>query len=86
MTTYYVYDGSTPIAEETFNGTSATFTALNGITADGWRARKQGSLVYQFVYDPPGSVQQRQTDTGDGHSGFGLHPDLRLAKLLGDML
>ena len=56
VTTYYVYDGSTPVAEESFNGTSATFTALNGITADGWRARKQGSLIYDFVYDPQGSV------------------------------
>ena len=63
VTTYYVYDGGTPVAEESFNGTSATFTALNGITADGWRARNQGSLVYDFVYDPQGSVQQRQTDT-----------------------
>jgi len=62
QTTYFVYDGSTPIAEETFNGTSATFTALNAITADGWRARKQGSIVYQFVYDPQGNVQQRHTD------------------------
>ena len=68
VTTYFVYDGSTPIAEETFNGTSATFTALNAVTADGWRARKQGGIVYQFVYDPQGSVQQRHTDgsyTGD---------------------
>ena len=62
VTTYFVYDGSTPIAEETFNGTSATFTALNAVTADGWRARKQGGIVYQFVYDPQGSVQQRHTD------------------------
>ena len=62
MTTYFVYDGSTPIAEETFNGTAATFTALNAVTADGWRARKQGGIVYQFVYDPQGSVQQRHTD------------------------
>ena len=37
--------GGTPIAEESFSGTSATFTALNGITADGWRARLWGSLV-----------------------------------------
>ena len=43
VTTYFVYDGSTPIAEETFNGTAATFTALNAVTADGWRARKQGA-------------------------------------------
>ena len=32
------------------------------MTADGWRARKQGGIVYQFVYDPQGSVQQRHTD------------------------
>ena len=51
MTTYYVYDGGTPIAEESFSGTSATFTALNGITAYGWRARKQGNLVYPFIYN-----------------------------------
>ena len=43
VTTYFVYDGSTPIAEETWNGTAATFTALNAVTADGWRARKQGA-------------------------------------------
>ena len=35
VTTYSVYDGSTPLAEESFNGTSTTFTALTGITADG---------------------------------------------------
>ena len=51
ITTYYIYDGATPIAEESFSGTSTTFTALNGITADGWRARKQGSLMYDFLYD-----------------------------------
>jgi RHS repeat-associated protein len=62
VTTYFVYDGSSPIAEETFNGTSATFTALNGVTADGWRARKQGSIVHQYVYDPQGSVQERHTE------------------------
>ena len=62
VTTYYVYDGSTPVAEEIFNGTSASFTALNAVTADSWRARKQGGIVYQFVYDPQGSVQQRHTD------------------------
>ena len=32
------------------------------MTADGWRARKEGGIVYQFVYDPQGSVQQRHTD------------------------
>ncbi len=62
VTTYFLYDGSTPIAEETFSGTSASFSALNGWTADGWRARKQGGIVYQYVYDPQGSVQQRHTD------------------------
>ena len=41
VTTYYVYDGGTPVAEESFNGTSATFTALNGITADGWWCMKR---------------------------------------------
>ena len=72
VTTYFVYDGSTPIAEETFNGTSATFTALNAVTADGWRARKQGGIVYQFVYDPQGSVQQRHTD-GSYTGGFAAY-------------
>ena len=62
VTTYFVYDGTTPIAEKTFNSTAATFTALNAVTADGWRPRKQGGIVYQFVYDPQGSVQQRHTD------------------------
>ena len=72
VTTYFLFDGTTPIAEESFNGTAASFTALNGWTVDGWRARKQGSLVYQFVYDPQGSVQQRHTDTGYS-SGFAAY-------------
>ena len=72
VTTYYVYDGGTPVAEESFNGTSATFTALNAVTADGWRALKQGGIVYQFVYDPQGSVQTRQTDTAFS-SGFSAY-------------
>ena len=35
---------------------------MNGWAGDGWRARKQGSIVYQYVYDPQGSVQERHTD------------------------
>ena len=50
VTTYFVYDGSTPVAEESFNGTSATFTALNAVIANGGRSQKQGGIVYQFVY------------------------------------
>ena len=42
------------------------------MTADGWRARKQGGIVYQFVYDPQGSVQQRHTD-GSYTGGFAAY-------------
>ena len=60
-TTYYVYDGGTPIAEETFNGTSASFKALNGYTADGWRVRYDGTQAFDLLYNPQGNLVQRQT-------------------------
>lgn len=50
----------------------ASFTALNGWTADGWRSCKQGGLVYQFAYDPQGSVVERQTD-GSFSAGFAAY-------------
>jgi hypothetical protein len=35
-TTYFVYDGDTPVLEE---GSSGQVVAANGMAADGWRAR-----------------------------------------------
>ena len=65
-TTYFLYDGDSPVAEETYSGTSATFSALNGWTADGWRARyvNNESQAYDFLYDPQGNLVQRQTVGG----------------------
>jgi RHS repeat-associated protein len=47
-------------------GSNATFTALNGMTADGWRARyvNNESQAYDFVYNPQGTLVQRQTAGG----------------------
>ena len=49
VTTYFVYDGSTPIAEETFNGMAATFTVLNAVSAD-TEAGAAGGRTY-LLYD-----------------------------------
>ena len=63
VTTYYVYDGGTPVAEETWSGTSASFKSLNGWTADGWRTRydESSGQAYVFLYDPQGNLVQRQS-------------------------
>lgn len=68
MTTYFLYDGSTPVIEETYSGTAATVSALSGWGADGLRSRfypgnptaSQGTQ-YAFSYDAQGSVVQRHT-------------------------
>ena len=62
-TTYFIYDGSTPVVEETWNGSTATVTATNGYAADGWRARYEGTVAYDYLYDPQGNLVQRQTRT-----------------------
>ncbi len=74
VTTYFLYDGDSPVAEETWSGTQATFSALNGLTADGWRARyvNTESQAYDFLYDPQGTLVQRQT-AGGYSVGYGAY-------------
>ena len=57
-TTYFLYDGTSPVVEETASGSTATLTALNVLAADGVRARyfpTLGSQFYSFTFDPQGS-------------------------------
>ena len=56
--------------EETFSGTSASLSAANGFAADGLRARGQGNVVTDFLYDPQGSAVQRQS-SGGYNTGLG---------------
>ena len=53
-----------PVLEETYSGTSASLSAANGFAADGLRARGQGNVVTDYLYDPQGSVVQRQSSGG----------------------
>ena len=61
VTTYFLYDGGSPLAEETWNGSTASLSAVNVQAADSWRARYNvGNQVHSFVYDPQGNVVQKQ--------------------------
>ncbi|MGI4791118.1 MAG: malectin domain-containing carbohydrate-binding protein [Janthinobacterium lividum] len=72
-TTYYLYDGETPLLEETQSGATTTVTAGNGEAADGWRGRyypgsvkfggstDYGKQYYEYLYDPQGNLVQRQS-------------------------
>lgn len=60
-TTYYFYDGGTPIYET--NG-SGTITAINVFAPDGLVARKQGGTWGQYVFDAQGHVTHRLDATG----------------------
>jgi RHS repeat-associated protein len=71
VTTYFLYDGDTPVLEETGSGSTATITAVNVEAADGIRARYSqtlGSQFYAFTYDPQGSL------TGSQYSGNTFTP------------
>ena len=61
-TTYFLYDGGTPLLEETYSGSSATISALNVWAADGWRSRYYPALgdFSVFTFDPQGNVVNRQ--------------------------
>ena len=67
VTTYYVYDGNSPVAEESYNSANATatFLNLNGTTADGWRTRYDSAAGQSdnFAYDPQGSRVETHTAT-----------------------
>ena len=69
-TTYFLYDGDTPLLEESQTG---AVTAANGPAADGWRSRfypgslkfgtsqtEYGMQSYEYLYDPQGNLVQRQ--------------------------
>lgn len=59
VTTYFLYDGSTPVQEEQVLAQGASFTAVNVEAADGIRARYSQTLnsqFYSFDYDPQGSL------------------------------
>ena len=62
MTTYFLYDGGTPLLEETFSSPNATLSAVNVWSADGWRARHYPDIgdFRAFSFDPQGNVVQRQ--------------------------
>jgi len=61
-TTYFLYDGGSLIAEESYSNAAASFKSLNGWTADGWRTRydESSSQAYCFAFDPQGNLVQRQ--------------------------
>ncbi len=71
-TTYFLYDGGSLVAEETYSGTSASLSNVNGWAGDGLRARLEGSVAYDFIYDPQGSVVERQT-AGTYTVGYGAY-------------
>jgi RHS repeat-associated protein len=55
-TTYFVYDGATPLLEMTASG---TVTAVNTFGANGLLSRREGSASTFYTFDPQGSVAQR---------------------------
>jgi RHS repeat-associated protein len=61
QTTYFLYDGDTPVVEEQMSGSTTTLFALNVWGADGWRARHYvGNQFYAFSFDPEGNAVSRQ--------------------------
>jgi RHS repeat-associated protein len=75
VTTYFLYDGSTPLLEETFSSPNATITAVNVWAVDGWRARyyPQASEFRAYSFDPQGNVISRQ------NSGASTYPTYDMA-------
>jgi RHS repeat-associated protein len=75
-TTYYLYDGDTPILEMQ-NGQAVAF---NGFGGDGWRARYYpsgsplattfGNQAYFYTYDPEGNLVQRHNQTSGSLDGL----------------
>ncbi len=82
-TTYFLYDGSTPVIEEKPDG---TVVAANGFGADGWRMRyypgaqyasprpsnyygqNYGSQFYAYTFDPQGNLLQRHAQKGSARA------------------
>lgn len=63
-TTYFLYDSTEPVIEETFNGAIASISAVNTFGVDGWRARYYpGGTFYTFLFDPQGSMTQKENAT-----------------------
>ncbi len=63
-TTYFLYDGTEPVIEETFNGAVASISAVNTFGVDGWRARYYpGGTFYTFLFNPQGSMTQKENAT-----------------------
>jgi len=71
-TTYFLYDGGNLAVEETYNGSTAALANVNGWTADGLRARLESGIAYDFMYDPQGSLVERQS-SGAYSVGYGAY-------------
>ena len=72
VTTYFLYDGTTPVLEETA-ASGGTITAVNVEAADGIRARYSqtlGSQFYGFTYDPQGSLTGSQYSANGFTAGY----------------
>ncbi len=73
ITTYFLYDGSNPVFEETSATTNdpkhpfgiiASLSAVNTFSVDGWRARYYpGGDLYAFAFDPQGSMLDKQSSS-----------------------
>lgn len=72
VTTYFLYDGTTPALKET-SASGGTITAVNVEAADGIRARYSqtlGSQFYGFTYDPQGSLAGSQYSANTFTPGY----------------
>ena len=71
--TYFLDDGGSPVAEETFGGGAATLAAVNTVGADGARVRYYptlGGQYYAFDFDPQGSTVGKQYSGNTSGAGF----------------
>ncbi len=59
--TYFLYDGDTPVVEESNTG---AFLAANTYGADGLVSRRSGSTTVCYLFDERGNVAQRTSSTG----------------------